>query len=153
MKSKYWISGFFVDKQSSDDEDPSGKARSRHIAVNKADLANSIEVLESFKLARESWELLCSLESLDKGKPNYRQCYTFYYCCFSIVEAQFQQVEAFEIWLNLHPCCFFYLGSVRSCSQLLLFWMLCFLASVSFLVSLLVHWLLLEEASTEGTVD
>ncbi|OXB54460.1 hypothetical protein ASZ78_016499 [Callipepla squamata] len=51
---------------SSDDEDPSGKARSRHIAVNKADLANSIEVLESFKLARESWELLCSLESLDK---------------------------------------------------------------------------------------
>eukprot|EP00076_Gallus_gallus_P039826 XP_025005364.1 integrator complex subunit 10 isoform X6 [Gallus gallus] len=52
--------------QSSDDEDPSGKARSRHIAVNKADLANSIEVLESFKLARESWELLCSLESLDK---------------------------------------------------------------------------------------
>uniref|UniRef100_A0A8B9SN70 Integrator complex subunit 10 n=1 Tax=Anas platyrhynchos TaxID=8839 RepID=A0A8B9SN70_ANAPL len=51
---------------SSDDEDPSGKARSRHIAVNKADLANSIEVLESFKLARESWELLYSLESLDK---------------------------------------------------------------------------------------
>lgn len=51
---------------SSDDEDPSGKVRSRHIAVNKADLANSIEVLESFKLARESWELLCSLESLDK---------------------------------------------------------------------------------------
>ncbi|KAM9578511.1 integrator complex subunit 10 isoform 5-T5 [Guaruba guarouba] len=52
--------------QSSDDEDPSGKARSRHITVNKADLANSIEVLESFKLARESWELLYSLESLDK---------------------------------------------------------------------------------------
>ncbi|NWT51025.1 INT10 protein, partial [Erythrocercus mccallii] len=51
---------------SSDDEDPSGKARSRHITVNKADLANSIEVLESFKLARESWELLYSLESLDK---------------------------------------------------------------------------------------
>lgn len=58
-------------KQSSDDEDPSGKARSRHITVNKADLANSIEVLESFKLARESWELLYSLESLDKG--NYKQ--------------------------------------------------------------------------------
>ncbi|XP_066042312.1 integrator complex subunit 10 isoform X3 [Chamaea fasciata] len=52
--------------QSSDDEDPSGKARSRHITVNKADLSNSIEVLESFKLARESWELLYSLESLDK---------------------------------------------------------------------------------------
>ncbi|XP_067153452.1 integrator complex subunit 10 isoform X7 [Apteryx mantelli] len=52
--------------QSSDDEDPSGKGRSRHITVNKADLANSIEVLESFKLARESWELLYSLESLDK---------------------------------------------------------------------------------------
>ncbi|KAF2980831.1 hypothetical protein EK904_011116, partial [Melospiza melodia maxima] len=51
---------------SSDDEDPSGKARSRHITVNKADLANSIEVLESFKLAKESWELLYSMESLDK---------------------------------------------------------------------------------------
>nr|XP_013797981.1 PREDICTED: integrator complex subunit 10 isoform X3 [Apteryx mantelli mantelli] len=51
---------------SSDDEDPSGKGRNRHITVNKADLANSIEVLESFKLARESWELLYSLESLDK---------------------------------------------------------------------------------------
>lgn len=64
-------------KQSSDDEDPSGKARSRHIAVNKADLANSIEVLESFKLARESWELLYSLESLDKGKANCRQGYMY----------------------------------------------------------------------------
>uniref|UniRef100_A0A8C3XWX3 Integrator complex subunit 10 n=1 Tax=Chelydra serpentina TaxID=8475 RepID=A0A8C3XWX3_CHESE len=51
---------------SSDDEDPSGKGRSRHITINKTDLANSVEVLESFKLARESWELLYSLESLDK---------------------------------------------------------------------------------------
>ncbi|KAF3825419.1 hypothetical protein GH733_005401 [Mirounga leonina] len=32
----------------------------------KTMLANSIEVLESFKLARESWELLYSLEFLDK---------------------------------------------------------------------------------------
>ncbi|XP_047627705.1 integrator complex subunit 10 isoform X3 [Phacochoerus africanus] len=52
--------------QSSDDEDCSTKGRNRHIVVNKAELANSIEVLESFKLARESWELLCSLEFLDK---------------------------------------------------------------------------------------
>ncbi|XP_006268532.2 integrator complex subunit 10 isoform X6 [Alligator mississippiensis] len=51
---------------SSDDEDPSGKGRSRHITINKVDLPNSIEVLESFKLARESWELLYSMESLDK---------------------------------------------------------------------------------------
>ena len=36
--------------------------------VGKADLSNSIEVLESFKLARESWELLYSLEFLDKGE-------------------------------------------------------------------------------------
>lgn len=60
-------------KQSSDDEDPSGKGRSRHITINKTDLANSVEVLESFKLARESWELLYSLESLDKGKDDCRQ--------------------------------------------------------------------------------
>ncbi|XP_073758702.1 integrator complex subunit 10 isoform X6 [Callorhinus ursinus] len=52
--------------QSSDDEDCSAKGRNRHIVVNKAELANSIEVLESFKLARESWELLYSLEFLDK---------------------------------------------------------------------------------------
>nr|XP_034990962.1 integrator complex subunit 10 [Zootoca vivipara] len=53
-------------EQSSDDEDPSGKGRSRHITVNAADLPNAIEVQESFRLARESWELLHSLESLDK---------------------------------------------------------------------------------------
>ncbi|XP_057552750.1 integrator complex subunit 10 isoform X5 [Hippopotamus amphibius kiboko] len=52
--------------QSSDDEDCSAKGRSRHVGVSKAELANSVEVLESFKLARESWELLCSLECLDK---------------------------------------------------------------------------------------
>ncbi|XP_008583783.1 PREDICTED: integrator complex subunit 10 [Galeopterus variegatus] len=51
---------------SSDDEDYSAKGRNRHIVVNKAELSNSIEVLESFKLARESWELLYSLEFLDK---------------------------------------------------------------------------------------
>ncbi|XP_028557557.2 integrator complex subunit 10 isoform X4 [Podarcis muralis] len=51
---------------SSDDEDPSGKGRNRHITVNAADLPNAIEVQESFRLARESWELLHSLESLDK---------------------------------------------------------------------------------------
>ncbi|XP_019809058.1 integrator complex subunit 10 isoform X2 [Bos indicus] len=51
---------------SSDDEDCSAKGRNRHIVINKAELANSIEVLESFKLARESWELLYSLEFLDK---------------------------------------------------------------------------------------
>ncbi|KAM4802575.1 integrator complex subunit 10 isoform 6-T6 [Urocitellus parryii] len=51
---------------SSDDEECSTKGRNRHIVVNKAELPNSIEVLESFKLARESWELLYSLEFLDK---------------------------------------------------------------------------------------
>nr|XP_034376054.1 integrator complex subunit 10 isoform X3 [Arvicanthis niloticus] len=51
---------------SSDDEECSAKGRNRHIVVNKAELSNSIEVLESFKLARESWELLYSLEFLDK---------------------------------------------------------------------------------------
>lgn len=55
-------------KQSSDDEDCSAKGRNRHIIVSKAELSNSIEVLESFKLARESWELLYSLEFLDKGE-------------------------------------------------------------------------------------
>lgn len=59
---------FTFSKQSSDDEDGSAKGRNRHILINKAELANSIEVLESFKLARESWELLYSLEFLDKGK-------------------------------------------------------------------------------------
>ncbi|KAM8785518.1 integrator complex subunit 10 isoform 2-T2 [Rhynchonycteris naso] len=62
MKSKR--SGTLL--QSSDDEDCSVKGRNRHIIINKAELANSIEVLESFKLARESWELLYSLEFLDK---------------------------------------------------------------------------------------
>ncbi|XP_029410504.1 integrator complex subunit 10 isoform X5 [Nannospalax galili] len=51
---------------SSDDEECSTKGRNRHIVVNKAELTNSMDVLESFKLARESWELLYSLEFLDK---------------------------------------------------------------------------------------
>ncbi|XP_077160223.1 integrator complex subunit 10 isoform X3 [Paroedura picta] len=51
---------------SSDDEDPSGKGRNRHITIHAAELPNSVEVLESFRLARESWELLHSLEPLDK---------------------------------------------------------------------------------------
>uniref|UniRef100_A0A4W3IW96 Integrator complex subunit 10 n=1 Tax=Callorhinchus milii TaxID=7868 RepID=A0A4W3IW96_CALMI len=52
--------------QSSDDEECSGKGRNRHIVMNKSDLPNSIDVLESFKTARESWELLHSLEALEK---------------------------------------------------------------------------------------
>ncbi|XP_044303184.1 integrator complex subunit 10 isoform X1 [Varanus komodoensis] len=51
---------------SSDDEDLSGKGKSRLITINAADISNSMEVQESFRLARESWELLHSLESLDK---------------------------------------------------------------------------------------
>lgn len=59
---------FLSHKQSSDDEECSAKGRNRHIVVSKAELSNSVEVLESFKLARESWELLYSLEFLDKGE-------------------------------------------------------------------------------------
>ncbi|XP_043915384.1 integrator complex subunit 10 isoform X2 [Protopterus annectens] len=51
---------------SSDDEEVSGKGRNRQVLVNKVDLPNSSEVLESFKLARESWELLHSQETLEK---------------------------------------------------------------------------------------
>ncbi|XP_048366585.1 integrator complex subunit 10 isoform X4 [Sphaerodactylus townsendi] len=51
---------------SSDDEDSSGKGRNRPITIHAAELPNSVEVLESFRLARESWELLHSLEMLDK---------------------------------------------------------------------------------------
>ncbi|XP_069781376.1 integrator complex subunit 10 isoform X7 [Narcine bancroftii] len=51
---------------SSDDEECSGKVRNRHIIVNKVELPNSIDVLESFKVARESWELLHSQEALEK---------------------------------------------------------------------------------------
>ncbi|XP_030050414.1 integrator complex subunit 10 isoform X2 [Microcaecilia unicolor] len=51
---------------SSDDEECSGKGRNRHILINKKELPNSVELLESFKFAKESWELLHSVESLDK---------------------------------------------------------------------------------------
>ncbi|KAM4808669.1 integrator complex subunit 10 isoform 2-T2 [Rhinophrynus dorsalis] len=51
---------------SSDDEDLSGKGRSRHIVVSKNDLANPNEVIESFKIARECWDLLHSTEALEK---------------------------------------------------------------------------------------
>ncbi|KAJ8015384.1 hypothetical protein DPEC_G00025570 [Dallia pectoralis] len=43
---------------SSDDEEGLGKGRGRHILVNKTELPGWAETLESFRLARESWELL-----------------------------------------------------------------------------------------------
>ncbi|XP_078530492.1 integrator complex subunit 10 isoform X1 [Lissotriton helveticus] len=51
---------------SSDDEEASGKGRNRHVIINKTEFPNSAELLDSFKLAKESWELLHSAESLEK---------------------------------------------------------------------------------------
>nr|XP_015201443.1 PREDICTED: integrator complex subunit 10 isoform X1 [Lepisosteus oculatus] len=50
---------------SSDDEEGSGKGRGRHILVNKAELPTWADMLESFRAARESWELLHSQETLE----------------------------------------------------------------------------------------
>lgn len=53
--------------QSSDDEDGLGKGRGRHIVVNKADMPGWAETLDSFRAARESWDLLHSHEALESG--------------------------------------------------------------------------------------
>uniref|UniRef100_A0A3P9AD26 Integrator complex subunit 10 n=1 Tax=Esox lucius TaxID=8010 RepID=A0A3P9AD26_ESOLU len=50
---------------SSDDEEGFGKGRGRHILVNKTELPGWAETLESFRLARESWELLHSHSCLE----------------------------------------------------------------------------------------
>ncbi|XP_023647607.1 integrator complex subunit 10 isoform X5 [Paramormyrops kingsleyae] len=50
---------------SSDDEDGLGKGRGRHIVVNKADMPGWAETLDSFRTARESWDLLHSHEALE----------------------------------------------------------------------------------------
>ncbi|XP_054647907.1 integrator complex subunit 10 isoform X1 [Dunckerocampus dactyliophorus] len=50
---------------SSDDEEGLGKMRGRHILVNKTEMTNWSETLESFYTARESWDLLHSHESLE----------------------------------------------------------------------------------------
>ncbi|CAL1613266.1 unnamed protein product [Knipowitschia caucasica] len=50
---------------SSDDEEVLGKGRGRHIVVNKAEMPGWSETLESFRTARESWDLLHSNESLE----------------------------------------------------------------------------------------
>ncbi|KAK0132853.1 Integrator complex subunit 10 [Merluccius polli] len=50
---------------SSDDEEGLGKGRGRHILVNKAEMPGWSETLESFRTARESWDLLHSHESLE----------------------------------------------------------------------------------------
>lgn len=49
-----------------DDEDCLVKGRNCYIVVNKVEFVNFIEVLESFKLVRESWELFYFLEFFDK---------------------------------------------------------------------------------------
>ncbi|KAM4622097.1 integrator complex subunit 10 [Polymixia lowei] len=50
---------------SSDDEEGLGKGRGRHILVNKTEMPGWSETLESFRTARESWDLLHSHDSLE----------------------------------------------------------------------------------------
>ncbi|XP_038152479.1 integrator complex subunit 10 isoform X2 [Cyprinodon tularosa] len=50
---------------SSDDEEGLGKGRGRHILVNKTEMLNWSETLESFRTARESWDLLHSHDGLE----------------------------------------------------------------------------------------
>ncbi|KAJ0050218.1 hypothetical protein NL108_014062, partial [Boleophthalmus pectinirostris] len=50
---------------SSDDEEGLGKGRGRHIVVNKTEMPGWSETLESFRTARESWDLLHSHEGLE----------------------------------------------------------------------------------------
>uniref|UniRef100_A0A7N8YDK1 Integrator complex subunit 10 n=1 Tax=Mastacembelus armatus TaxID=205130 RepID=A0A7N8YDK1_9TELE len=50
---------------SSDDEEGLGKGRSRHIVVNKTEMPSWSETLESFRIARESWDLLHSHDGLE----------------------------------------------------------------------------------------
>ncbi|XP_044061295.1 integrator complex subunit 10 isoform X1 [Siniperca chuatsi] len=50
---------------SSDDEEGLGKGRGRHIFVNKTEMPSWTETLESFRTARESWDLLHSHDSLE----------------------------------------------------------------------------------------
>nr|XP_040028460.1 integrator complex subunit 10 isoform X4 [Gasterosteus aculeatus aculeatus] len=50
---------------SSDDEEGSGKGRGRHISVNKTEMPGWSETLESFRTARESWDLLHSHDGLE----------------------------------------------------------------------------------------
>lgn len=45
-----------------------GKGRGRHIVVNKNDMPNWSETLESFRTARESWDLLHSHDGLEAGR-------------------------------------------------------------------------------------
>lgn len=56
--------------QSSDDDEGLGKGRGRNIMVNKIEMPGWAETLESFRLARESWDLLQSHDSLGTGTPS-----------------------------------------------------------------------------------
>uniref|UniRef100_A0A671X4P1 Integrator complex subunit 10 n=1 Tax=Sparus aurata TaxID=8175 RepID=A0A671X4P1_SPAAU len=50
---------------SSDDEEGLGKGRGRHILVNKTEMPSWSETLDSFRTARESWDLLHSHDGLE----------------------------------------------------------------------------------------
>lgn len=50
---------------SSDDEEGLGKGRGRHVLVNKTEMPSWSETLDSFRTARESWDLLHSHDSLE----------------------------------------------------------------------------------------
>ncbi|XP_056145625.1 integrator complex subunit 10 [Lampris incognitus] len=50
---------------SSDDEEGLGKGRGRHILVNKTEMPGWSETLETFRTARESWDLLHSHDNIE----------------------------------------------------------------------------------------
>lgn len=50
---------------SSDDEEGLGKGRGRHILVNKTEMPGWSETLDSFRIARESWDLLHTHDCLE----------------------------------------------------------------------------------------
>ncbi|XP_068596316.1 integrator complex subunit 10 [Brachionichthys hirsutus] len=50
---------------SSDDEEGLGKGRGRHILVNKTEMPNWSETMDSFRTARECWDLLHSHDGLE----------------------------------------------------------------------------------------
>lgn len=59
---------YYIFLQSSDDEEGLGKGRGRHVLVNKTEMPSWSETLDSFRTARESWDLLHSHDSLETGK-------------------------------------------------------------------------------------
>uniref|UniRef100_A0A8C4X4L7 Integrator complex subunit 10 n=1 Tax=Erpetoichthys calabaricus TaxID=27687 RepID=A0A8C4X4L7_ERPCA len=99
---------------SSDDEECSIKLRGRHILVSKTEFPDSAEMLECFRIARESWELLHTQDALENGLLISGTCFLSWFAQLISYKGRYwQMAEKLSSLLSLSLSC----ADVGGCEQ------------------------------------